>query len=85
MTNIASKLQVNAKNAIVSAEKERVISGCDLPVAGCCKQFLQVSARADPGGGGPRGQDRGQEPPFQRTPKLHKEGHACAETPHFST
>ena len=41
---------------------------------------------ADPGGGGPGG----QEPPFLGTPKLHKEGkktvtHVRAKTPHFST
>ena len=36
---------------------------------------------ADPGGGGPGGQD----PPFWGTPKLHKEGKNGAKTPRFST
>ena len=47
--------------------------------------YVMMMAGADPGGGGPGGQD----PPFWGTPKLHKEGkngaRVRAKTPHFST
>ena len=59
----------------------------NLPLNDYILCMKRVTTGADPGGGGPGGQD--PSPPFWGTPKLHKEGKNVARMrangPHFST